>query len=199
MIDHALIGLTRFLVGGRPVWRGLEPEAEPRARLYFANHSSHLDTMLIWAALPKTLRAITHPVAAADYWGQGDLRSFVANRVMEVVLISRAGGAREEVLEPLREKLRAERSLIIFPEGTRGSELLPGPFKSGLYQLASEFPQVELVPVYLKNPSRAFPKGALLPVPISCEVHFGAPLARLPDEDKAAFLERARRAVVELA
>lgn len=197
MIDHALIGLARFLVGGRPLWRGLAPE--PRARLYFANHSSHLDTLLIWAALPRELRAVTHPVAAADYWGQGDLRSFLANRVMGVVLISRAGGAREETLEPLREKLRAGRSLIIFPEGTRSNELLPGPFKSGLFQLATEFPGVELAPVYLKNPSRAFPKGALLPVPISCEVHFGPPLPRVADEDKAAFLERARRAVMELA
>ena len=119
--------------------------------------------------------------------------------MLDVVLIDRSGGKRDETLEPLRERLRAGRSLIIFPEGTRSDALLPGPFKSGLYQLACEFPEVELAPVYLKNPSRAFPKGALLPVPISCEVHFGAPLARVVGEDKAAFLERARAAVVELA
>ena len=72
MIDRALIGLTRFLVGARPVWRGLTQDARPR--LYFANHSSHLDTLLIWSALPEALRGVTHPVAAADYWGRGDLR-----------------------------------------------------------------------------------------------------------------------------
>lgn len=197
MIDRALIGLTRFLVGARPVWRGLTRDACPR--LYFANHSSHLDTLLIWAALPEALRSVTHPVAAADYWGRGDLRSLVAKNVLDVVLIDRSGGPHDETLEPLREKLRAGRSLIIFPEGTRGDGLLPGPFKSGLYHLADEFPEVELAPVYLKNPSRAFPKGALLPVPISCEVHFGAPLARIAGERKGAFLERARGAVAELA
>lgn len=197
MIDRALIGLTRFLVGGRPVWRGLSHDERPR--LYFANHSSHLDALLIWAALPGALRRAVHPVAAADYWGRGDLRSLAAKRVLDVVLIDRTGGKGKEVLDPLREKLRAGRSLIIFPEGARGDALLPGPFKSGLYQLATEFPDVELAPVYLKNPSRAFPKGALLPVPISCEVHFGAPLARVAGEGKAAFLERARAAVAELA
>ncbi|PPD46516.1 MAG: 1-acyl-sn-glycerol-3-phosphate acyltransferase [Methylocystis sp.] len=197
MIDLALIGLTRFLVGGHPVWRGLSQDVRPR--LYFANHSSHLDTLLIWAALPDALRGVTHPVAAADYWGRGDLRSLIATRALDAVLIDRSGGKRDETLEPLREKLRAGRSLIIFPEGTRSDGLLPGPFKSGLYQLACDFPDVELAPVYLKNPSRAFPKGALLPVPISCEVHFGAPIARINGEDKAGFLERARSAVAGLS
>lgn len=197
MLDLALIGLTRFIVGGRPVWRGIEPAAGPR--LYFANHSSHLDTLLIWAALPRELRRATHPVAAADYWNAGRLRKHVARNVLDVVLIDRAGGKRDETLEPLRQKLREGRSLIFFPEGTRADGLLPGPFKSGLYQLATEFPDIELAPVYLKNPSRAFPKGALLPVPVSCEVHFGAPLPRIAGEDKGAFLERARGAVVELA
>lgn len=202
MIDLALIGLTRFIVGGSAVWRGLEPGLSPgqRARLYFANHSSHVDALLIWAALPKELRRVTHPVAALDYWGRDGVKNFIATKVLDAALIDRTGAApRDEVLEPLRERLRAGRSLIIFPEGARGEGLLPGPFKSGLYQLACEFPEIELAPVYLRNPSRAFPKGALLPVPISCEVHFGAPLARIDGEDRGAFLERARRAVTELA
>ncbi|MBC7430532.1 MAG: 1-acyl-sn-glycerol-3-phosphate acyltransferase, partial [Rubritepida sp.] len=62
-----------------------------------------------------------------------------------------------------------------------------------------EYPAVELVPVYLENPARAFPKGALLPVPIACAVRFGRPVALAAGEQRAAFLERARAAVVELA
>jgi 1-acyl-sn-glycerol-3-phosphate acyltransferase len=196
VIDVALIGLTRFLVGGRPVWRGLAPE--PRQRIYFANHSSHLDTLLIWAALPRPLRRVTHPVAAADYWGRGGLRGYLATQVLDAVLIDRSGAGRGDVLAPLREKLRAGESLIIFPEGARGDGPTPGPFKAGLYHLATEFPEAELAPVYLRNPSRAFPKGALVPVPISCEAHFGAPLPRIPGEDRAVFLARARQAVAEL-
>jgi len=198
MIELALIGLTRFLVGGEAYWRGVAPAG--RQRIYFANHSSHLDTLLIWTALPKELRSCTHPVAAADYWGQGDAREYIAQRILKVVLVERTGQAEPgRVLEPLRAKLAEGGSLIIFPEGTRGDGPLPCAFKSGLYRLAIEFPEVELVPVYLRNPARAFPKGALLPAPIACSVHFGAPVAPLPGEDKTAFLDRARNAIVELA
>lgn len=197
MIDLALIAATRFLVGGHAVWRGLEPE--PRQRIYFANHCSHLDTLLIWTALPKPLRLGTHPVAAGDYWGGDDLRGRIAREVLDVVLIDRSRAAGADVLAPLREKLAAGRSLIFFPEGTRRDGPLPGPFKGGLHALAQDFPDVELAPVYLANPARAFPKGALLPVPIACETRFGAPLERREGEMRGEFLERARAAIVELA
>ncbi|MBL8589630.1 MAG: 1-acyl-sn-glycerol-3-phosphate acyltransferase [Methylobacteriaceae bacterium] len=198
MIDLLLIGATRFLVGGAPHWVGCEPTR--RQRIYFANHGSHLDTLLIWAALPAPLRGRTHPVAAADYWGGEGVMGRIARDTLKAVLVNRAGGAEAgDPLAPLRDMLAKGESLIIFPEGTRTTERLPGPFKSGLYRLALDFPQVELIPVYLENPGRAFPKGALIPVPIACAVRFGAPLALGAQEDKAAFLARARAAVSELA
>lgn len=199
MIRTLLIAATRFLVGGQGVWVGSAPS--PRQRIYFANHGSHLDTILLWAALPAHLRAVTHPVAAADYWGKGPLRRHVAIEVLNAVLIDRQVSRRTEggPLGPLKAVLAAGESLIIFPEGTRGAERLPGPFKPGLWHLASDFPDAELVPVYLDNLSRAFPKGSYFPVPIFCAARFGAPLALEAGEDKAAFLERAREAVVALA
>lgn len=198
MIDIVLIGLTRFIVGGQARWVGSLPE--PRQRIYFANHASHLDTLLIWSALPRALRASTHPIAAADYWGRGSIRRHIALKVLNAVLVERAlRGTPGAALAPLRSLLSDGQSLILFPEGTRGSDRLPGPFKSGLFWLAQEFPEVELVPTYLDNPSRAFPKGALLPVPISCTVRFGAPLASRAGEEKDEFLERAREAVGSLA
>jgi 1-acyl-sn-glycerol-3-phosphate acyltransferase len=198
MIDHLLVGLTRFLVGGRPEWIGSQPTT--RQRIYFANHGSHLDTILIWAALPKPLRATTHPVAAADYWGRGKLRRRIAVGLLNSVLVDRSGrAARDELLEPLEAELRRGHSLVIFPEGTRGQDVLPGPFKSGLYWLARAHPQAELVPVYLGNLARAFPRGAYLPVPISCHVRFGAGMRLEEGEAKEAFLTRARDAVAALA
>lgn len=197
MIALALIGATRFLVGGHAHWVGCAPVAVPR--LYFANHGSHLDTLLIWAALPAALRGATHPVAAADYWGGGGLRATV-RQALNLVLLERGSRSRgTDPLAPLREKLDLGHSLIIFPEGTRGGGRLPGPFKAGLHRLAAQYPAVELIPVYLENPARAFPKGAFLPVPIACAVRFGAPVALIPGEQRTAFLERARAAVVELA
>lgn len=198
MIDLVLIGLTRFLVGAHSRWVGSLPDA--RQRIYFANHGSHLDTLLLWSALPKELRATTHAAAAADYWGRGALKRFIAQKGLNAVLIDRSGSsAPGEALAPLRRVLAAGHSLILFPEGTRSSNRLPGPFKSGLYRLAKEFPDAELIPVYLDNPARAMPKGAVLPLPIICSAHFGAALARVETEEKEAFLLRAQAAVAALA
>lgn len=200
MIGLVLVALTRFLVGGHAHWVGTTPQA--RQRIYFANHSSHLDTLLIWSALPRRLRTHTHPVAAADYWGCGAIRRFLVQKGLNAVLVERYGGVgagMPDPLAPLRQVLSDGHSLVIFPEGTRSADRLPGPFKSGLYRLALEFPEVDLVPVYLENPARAFPKGALLPVPITCTVRFGEPLACVDAQDKAAFLEGARGAVCALA
>ena len=102
-------------------------------------------------------------------------------------------------MRPLYDVLDAGQSIIIFPEGTRQPQPLPGPFKSGLYHLAQRFPDVELIPVYLDNLHRSLPKGTFFPVPLICAVRFGAPLPRIAGEDKPAFLERARNAVIELA
>ena len=73
------------------------------------------------------------------------------------------------------------------------------PFKSGLFHLATRFPDVELIPVYLDNARRNMPKGSLLPVPLICTVRFGPAMQLKADESKVDFLQRAREAVVALA
>jgi 1-acyl-sn-glycerol-3-phosphate acyltransferase len=198
VIELPLIALIRFLVGGHPRWEGTDPQ--DRLRIYFANHGSHLDTILLWAALPLDLRTKTHPVAALDYWGKSKLRRWIAGHVLNSIFIDRSGAqSGQDVLVPLKAKLAEGHSLIIFPEGTRSTERLPGPFKSGLYYLAGAFPDAELVPVYLENLNRAYPKGAYVPVPISCAVRFGAPISLTPNESKDDFLARAHAAIVALA
>jgi len=193
-----LVGLMRLLVGAYPRWLGCDPG--PAQRIYFANHTSHIDTLAIWSALPPQLRATTRPVAAKDYWDKGLLRRYIANQGLHVVLIERAKEGRQgDPLQPLADALEQGESLIIFPEGTRGTAALPAAFKSGLYHLAQRFPAVELVPVYLENLHRSMPKGTIMPVPLICTVRFGTPVARISDESKEAFLARARDAVVALA
>lgn len=196
MLELLLIGLTRLLVGGRAYWLGCAPE--PRQRIYFANHTSNIDTVVLWAALPPELRQRTRPVAAADYWGHGRLRRAFGIGVLRAVLIDRATGGRA-ALDPLHAALTEGDSLIIFPEGGRFPGPLPQPFKSGLYHLAQAHPQVELIPVWLENSGRALPKGASIPIPVSASAVFGAPIACMPDEDRDVFLERARAALVALA
>jgi 1-acyl-sn-glycerol-3-phosphate acyltransferase len=188
---------VRLLVGAYPRWMGSAPAATQR--IYFANHTSHMDTVVLWAALPTELRANTRPVAAKDYWDRAGLRGHIARNELNVVMIDRARDNPDaDPLQPLHEALENGFSLILFPEGTRSAQPLPNPFKSGLYHLAMQFPNVELIPVYIENLHRSMPKGAVIPVPAICTVRFGAPLERIAGEDKAGFLERARNAVIAL-
>ena len=191
-----LLGATRALAGAQANWQGCAPE--PRQRIYFANHCSHLDTVVIVAALPPELRAHTHPVAALDYWGASRLRRYIALSCLNAVLLDRTPGGGTDSLEPLYSVLAAGESLIIFPEGTRGTGAV-APFRSGLFHLARRFPDAELVPVWLDNAQRVLPKGSFLLVPLLCAAWFGAPLRFDAAEGKDAFLTRARAAVIALA
>jgi 1-acyl-sn-glycerol-3-phosphate acyltransferase len=192
-----LVGIVKLLVGAYPRWLGCKPTTAQR--IYFANHSSHVDTIALWSALPIAQRHSTHPVAAKDYWGKG-FRKYIATKALRAVLIERAREDKtNDPLAPLIDVLKSGESLILFPEGTRGKEPIPAPFKSGLYRLATQFPQAELIPVYLDNLNRSMPKGALLPIPMTCTVRFGAPMFVALNESKEVFLARARDAVIELS
>lgn len=195
----AICAFAKAVTGVRALWRGSSPTA--RQRIYFANHTSHGDFVLIWAALPGALRGRTRPVARADYWQRGALRRFIAERVFRGVLIAPASG-RHHAFNPLEQMstaLAQGDSLIVFPEGTRnlGTGILP--FKSGLYHLARAHPEVEFIPVWIENLGRVMPKGALIPIPLLCTLCFGQALEIRPDESKAAFLERAQASMLALA
>lgn len=198
-LGAALTGFTRLVTGAQARWIGCAPAAVQR--IYYGNHSSHADFALIWASLPYDLRVRTRPVAGADYWDKGRLRKYIIHEVLRGVLIERAGGARtSDPIEVIVAALEAGDSLIVFPEGTRNTtdEVLL-PFKSGIYRVASRRPEVELVPVWMENLGRVLPKGEFVPVPLLCSVNFGAPLRLQPGEEKERFLERCRRALLELA
>ncbi len=191
-----LAGIARLITGAQGHWKGCPPKAEQR--IYFANHQSHLDWVLIWAALPRELRATTRPIAARDYWTSSRFKHWITREVFNAVYVARQRTDTQDPLEPLISALANGDSLVIFPEGTRSNLGAPQPFKSGLYHLAQQFPQVQLIPAWIDNVQRVMPKGEVVPVPILCTVTFGAPITLLPDEDKRAFLARARQAVVDL-
>lgn len=195
----AVAGFARLVTGVRGEWRGCAPDARPR--VYFANHRSHADFVLIWTVLPSALRRLTRPVAAADYWLTGAVRSFMGQRVFNAVLIDRNPGTRRtDAVATMVDALDQKYSLILFPEGTRNTTDEPlMAFKSGLYHLAKSRPDVELVPVWIENLNRVMPKGEVVPIPLLCTVAIGTPMRLEVDEDKAVFLARSRTALLELA
>ena len=235
LMGFFLLGLVRVLTGSQARWYGCPPKAEQR--IYFANHQSHADLVMIWAALPEELRSITRPIAARDYWTKSPFRQWITTAVFNAIYVERQaatpptaqaaavvadsaqpGGpdpASEappppspealraalpegDPLAPLVRALESGDSIIIFPEGTRGHGDDPQPFKSGLFRLAQMFPQVVLVPAWINNVQRVIPKGEVVPVPILCSVTFGAPIQLGADEERRAFLDRARLAVIAL-
>ncbi|KIQ34190.1 glycerol acyltransferase [Variovorax paradoxus] len=275
-----LLGIVRLLTGAQARWYGCPPKAEQR--IYFANHQSHADLVMIWAALPEELRSITRPIAARDYWANTPVKRWITTEVFNAVYVERAAAAPaaavapesvqaepapqpaavaspaeriepsmepllpatppiaeavnelqgeldlppppppppapiapppsvaepappaepaapvSDPLAPLVEALRSGDSIIIFPEGTRGHTGEPQKFKSGLYTLATMFPDVVLVPAWIDNVQRVMPKGEIVPVPILCSVTFGAPLRVEDGEERRPFLDRARAAVIAL-
>jgi 1-acyl-sn-glycerol-3-phosphate acyltransferase len=203
MIATTLAIASRLVSGATVSWQ-CDPRAA-RQRIYFANHSSHLDFIVIWSALPPALRASVRPVAGRDYWEQGPVRQYLADRVFHAVLIERAAAgphhdaaaARASTLR-MADEMGDRHSLIVFPEGTRGADGQLGPFKSGLYHLSRARPDVELVPVHLDNLNRILPKGEILPVPMLSRVVFGRPLPVGPRDEKDEFLARARDALIRL-
>jgi 1-acyl-sn-glycerol-3-phosphate acyltransferase len=195
-VGMLLAFLARLITGAQGHWYGAPPKAEQR--IYFANHQSHFDWVLIWAALPRDLRAQTRPIAARDYWTASPLKHWITREVFNAVYVSRVRTEDEDPLEPLADALRNGDSLVIFPEGTRGNKGEPQAFKAGLYHLAEQFPDVQLIPAWIDNVQRVMPKGEVVPVPILCTVTFGAPCNLGVEEPKAEFLARARDAVIAL-
>jgi 1-acyl-sn-glycerol-3-phosphate acyltransferase len=195
----AVAAFARLITGVRGEWRGCAPDTRPR--IYFANHRSHGDFVLIWTVLPAPLRRLTRPVAGADYWLSNGLRKFIGERVFRAVLIDRRPMTRDaDPIAIMAAALEQKSSLILFPEGTRNTSEEPLlPFKSGLYHLGKALPDVEMVPVWIENLNRVMPKGEFVPIPLLCTVTLGAPIVVCADEDKAAFLDRSRRALLALA
>lgn len=203
MIASALAALARLLTGASVHWTDPAAMQAGRQRVYFGNHTSHLDFVIIWSALPADVRARTRPVAGGDYWARGGTRRYLSSRVFKAILIDRGGASSSPAqaarsIEQIAEGMGDGSNIIVFPEGTRSRNGEVLPFKSGMYHLCKLKPELELVPVYLANMNRILPKGEFLPVPLLGRVIFGHPMKMRDGEEKTAFLGRTRDALLAL-
>lgn len=195
----AVVLFARAITAVRAIWP--EEGLPSRPCVYFANHSSHGDFVLVWAVLPPRLRDLTRPVAGAEYWLKSKISTFIGRDVFNAVLIEREREKRtQDPIELMTTAIDGGSSLILFPEGTRNqtdARLLP--FKSGIFHLVSARPDIDLVPVWINNLNRVMPKGEIVPIPLICTVTFGNPLRIALNEGKDAFLERMQVALLALS
>ncbi len=194
---NVLALIARLLSGASVRWVDSQPDT--CQRVYFANHTSHLDALVIWSALPAEVRARTRPVAAKDYWSAGRIRHFFSTKVFNALLIDRKEiKVHQSPVDLMIREIGNRDSLIVFPEGGRSSGREVGEFKSGLYYLCKKRPDLEAIPVFVDNMNRILPRGQVLPVPLLTCITFGPPIWLEAGEPKADFLVRARQSVLKL-
>ena len=181
--------LARFLTGADVVGPGRLPTAGPA--IVVANHTSHVDTLLLLTIFPARLMGRVRPVAAADYFLRGPVIGWFSRNLVGIVPVARTPGLHDDVLAPARAALAAGDIVIVFPEGTRGPATNAlAPLKSGVARLAAAFPQAPVTPVWIEGAGRVLPKGALLPAPMNCTALVGEPIRWAGD--KAVFMEALR-------
>jgi 1-acyl-sn-glycerol-3-phosphate acyltransferase len=196
-LTAAVLSLVAKLMSGCSV-RWVDCQPETCQRIYFANHTSHLDALVLWASLPRNVRQLTRPVAARDYWEKNAFRRYVASSLNALLIDRENIKVHRSPVELMLAAIGDTYSLIVFPEGSRGVGDEMGEFKSGLYYLSKRRPDLELVPVYIDNLNRVLPRGEFLPVPLLSSITIGPPMWLEAGEGKADFLKRARDAVRQL-
>lgn len=196
LTSKGIVALAKLFSGFTVRWVDCQPDT--CQRVYFANHTSHLDAVVLWSALPKEVRAVTRPVAAKDYWSKGWFKPHLARSFNALLIDRKKIKVHQSPIDIMIEQMGDVYSLIVFPEGGRSAGDEIGDFKSGLYYLGKKRPDLELMPVYIDNVSRILPRGEFLPVPLLSCITVGPPIFLESGEPKIDFLRRARKAVVDL-
>lgn len=183
---------------------GIEHVPQTGAFILAANHSSHADTAVIFASLPRKLRRHVVAAAAQDYFFDGGFRQFIARVLFNTIPVPRNVTTSSDPLRHVVRALREGYGVLLYPEGTRSRNGELGPFRSGIGRLAVEFPDVPIIPVWLDGTAKVLPKsGFPLPRPVKVKIRFGEPLkserAWLTDKSTWRFVaSKVRDAVVHL-
>ena len=196
LTSHAIVLLAKFFSGFTVRWIDCQPDT--CQRIYFANHTSHLDAVVLWSALPPEIRSLTRPVAAKDYWSGGWLKPHIATSFNALLIDRKEIKVHNSPIDIMIRQIADVYSLIVFPEGGRANDGEMSDFKSGLYYLGKKRPDLELVPVYIDNVNRILPRGEFLPVPLLSCITIGPPIFLEAGEPKADFLHRARESILRL-
>ena len=139
-----------------------------------ANHNSHLDIILLFQMLPQDKICTTHPLAALDYFKKPAWLFVTVEFLFKPVWIDRTAG-KTSSFKKIQKRIDDGKSIIIFPEGTRGETSEIQEFKKGIGLIAKNNPNIPILPVYLEGPERAFPKKASFPLPLLNHITISPP------------------------
>lgn len=187
-------GLVRFWGVDVRVF-GAESVDLSRSYVVMANHLSYVDIVALFLALPMIPGFLAKSELAKIPFLSQALRSgghVVIERDQHHSAMQTLGRAAEEV--------RGGKTVLVFPEGTRGDSDTIGDFKKGGFHLAKQA-GVPILPVGLRGSRSVFPKSSLLVHPGVIEVHIGE---AIPDADVANYeasemVMRTRAKIMELS
>jgi 1-acyl-sn-glycerol-3-phosphate acyltransferase len=171
---------------------GLDALNRAVPHIYMANHVSVMD-------IPAILHVVPDP-------------GFLAKRELSKIPLFGAAAARVGVvyidrdnrksafasIEEAAEQVRSGRSVIVFPEGTRGKSYTIRPFKKGPFVLAISA-GIPIVPVLIYGTREITPNRTLDVAPGTVHVHLLEPIptAGFSFEERAALAERVRERLAE--
>jgi len=164
-----------------------------------ANHNSHVDTMVLISIFP--LRKITkiRPVAAADYFMKNRFFAWFSLNVIGIIPLSRRPKKSEgHPFAKVDEALSKGDIVIVFPEGSRGEVEQLAAFKTGIAHLAKSFPEVPVLPIFIRGAGKCLPKGEALFVPFIVDVVLGEPMKIEEGESNKAFTLRLEEKIKSL-
>ena len=132
-MSRLLVIVAKLLSGYSVRWLDCQPDT--CQRVYFANHTSHLDALVLWASLPNDVRTLTRPVAAKDYWEGGPVRRHVAASFNALLIDRKEIKVHQSPVDLMIREMGNTFSLIVFPEGGRNSSDEMGRFKLSLIHI----------------------------------------------------------------
>ncbi|OYQ75700.1 1-acyl-sn-glycerol-3-phosphate acyltransferase [Wohlfahrtiimonas sp. G9077] len=175
-----LIGLGLNIVKRSPL-------PKEGAAILAANHTSHLDTLVLMSLYPLSQIHRVRPVAAADYFLRNRWIRWFAIHCIDIIPMDRSEKGSAQSFKNVLSALEHGEIIILFPEGTRAlTEDRDFKLKRGIHCLVKKMPDVTVHPVILRGLSKALPKGEALFVPFNCDVILGEPL--MYHDDAAQYL-----------
>jgi 1-acyl-sn-glycerol-3-phosphate acyltransferase len=187
-------GLVRFWGVDVRVF-GAESVDLSRSYVVMANHLSYVDIVALFLALP-----IIPGFLAKSELTKIPFLSQALRSGGHVVIARDQRQSAMQTLNKAADEVRGGKTVLVFPEGTRGDSDTIGDFKKGGFHLAKSA-GVPILPVGLRGSRSVFPKGSLLVHSGVIEVHIGQ---AIPDADVTAYepsemVQRVRSQIMELS